>query len=249
VTALLVDCGNTRAGIATWDGDGLHHVRHLGHDVLSSAGGAAALAGLGAISTAWMSSVAPPEQTARVIERIQRVVDGPIRRVLASDPVPGVTNGYRRPEQLGVDRLVAMVAAFDRVGGPVCVIDAGTAVTVDLVDASGQHLGGFILPGERLARESLLARTAIPGDTEVESDALLGRDTATALRLGSRYAVSGLVAQLRALPALRDSLQGMKIVVGGGDGARLLPLLPAGSVHLPDMVLHGLAVIARDGGR
>ena len=71
----------------------------------------------------------------------------------------GVRNGYIIPGQLGVDRWLAVCAAFARYGAAVCVVDAGTATTIDLVTASGQHQGGLILPGLELMQSALLRRT------------------------------------------------------------------------------------------
>ena len=77
----------------------------------------------------------------------------------------GVRNAYERPELLGVDRWAALVGAYARLraaGGrsPVCVADAGTALTIDALASDGRHLGGLILPGIALQRTALLASTA-----------------------------------------------------------------------------------------
>jgi type III pantothenate kinase len=245
MNTLLVDCGNSRVGLAL-----LRHqdrpvaFRHLDHAAFLEGGVETSLSSYAPVSAVLMASVAPVDVTDRITRHIEDWAGLRVRHVRPTEPVPFVRNGYRKPEQLGVDRLMAMVAARSVVDGAVCVVDAGTAVTVDLVDTTGQHLGGLILPGERLARGCLLGGTAIPDDPEVEYAAGVGRDTATAVRLGSRYAVSGAVAQLAARPELQPGMRGMKIVVGGGNGASLLPMLPAGAIHLPDLVLHGLAVVA-----
>jgi type III pantothenate kinase len=170
-----------------------------------------------------------------------------VRRVLSTDPVPGIRNGYRRPHQLGVDRLLAMVAVRAQGEGAFCVVDCGTAVTIDLVDAAGVHQGGLILPGERLARDCLLAGTSIPRDGDIEAGASLGRDTATAVSLGARYAAASTVE--RAVAAYRERFGGhIGVFVGGGGGDGLLPLLPAGCIRFPELVLHGLALVAANEG-
>ena len=71
----------------------------------------------------------------------------------------GIRNGYSDPAQLGVDRWLALCAAFSRFKAPLCVVDAGTATTLDLVTASGEHEGGLILPGIALMRSALLRET------------------------------------------------------------------------------------------
>jgi type III pantothenate kinase len=167
-----------------------------------------------------------------------------IVQVRSTDPVPGLVAGYRDNAQLGVDRVMAMVAVRDRCAGPFCVVDAGTAVTIDCVDADGMHLGGFILPGQRLARTCLLSGTAIPADPAVDDPGVFGRDTGSAVAKGARLAVASLVERLvRREPAGA----GMAVFVGGGDAASLAPLMPTPCTVVPDLVLHGLAVMVRQG--
>src|SRR5690554_3596933 len=73
----------------------------------------------------------------------------------------GVHNGYADYQRLGMDRWLALVAGYQLAGGACVVIDLGTAVTSDLVDASGRHLGGFIAPGSKLLRATLLQHTRL----------------------------------------------------------------------------------------
>ena len=72
----------------------------------------------------------------------------------------GVSNSYAEPERMGVDRWLAMIAAYQRIAGPVCVIDAGSALTIDFVATDGRHRGGYILPGMAMMERSLLGETA-----------------------------------------------------------------------------------------
>ena len=241
MNALLVDLGNTRAKLARAQGGQITDVCSVSAtDVQALAGHVTRLVEPG--MDAWVASVAGADATAAVVALIASRVNSPVRQIRAVDPVPLVSNGYRKPEQLGVDRLLAMVAARARVAAPVCVIDAGTAVTIDLVDASGQHLGGFILPGLRMMRESLLAGTSIPSDAEFQPGDELGRDTATAVALGSRYAIAGVVERF-----VVNTEPRMHVVLGGGDARELIAFLPSGCITLDHLVLRGLAVVAASG--
>lgn len=238
---LLADLGNSRSKLAHAVGTRVTDVCSVSTtDLEAFARHVARLVAPG--MGAWVASVAGAEATARAVALIEQQVDGPVRQIRAVDPVPLVSNGYRKPEQLGVDRLLAMVAARARVTGPVCVIDAGTAVTIDLVDASGRHLGGFILPGLRMMRDCLLAGTKIPSDREVEPGVELGRDTATAVALGSRYAIAGVVERFTVNAEPRT-----QVVLGGGDVNELIEFLPPGCITLEHLVLRGLAVVAASG--
>jgi type III pantothenate kinase len=140
-----------------------------------------------------------------------------------------------------------MVAARARASQALCVVDAGTAVTIDFVDPDGQHLGGFILPGRRMFRECLVTNTSIPCDTEIEERAVLGRDTPTAVALAGRYAVVGIVERFVAGPKSLFPGQQVNIFAGGGDADDLMELLPPPCTQLDHLVLRGLAVIAAGG--
>ena len=243
MTALLLDLGNTRwkLGIAT--ADELGPVSSGAYD--DADGIEVALANIdGSIDRLLVASVAGPAIGQPLIGELERRLGLAAHVVDSTQPMPNVRTGYRRPEQLGVDRLLAMVAARAHTELPFCVIDAGTAVTLDFVSADGQHLGGFILPGVRLFRDCLLTNTSIPRDEAVHDDDVLGRDTPTAVALGARYAVSGIVENFlsgsRALFPGRE----VEVVIGGGDADQFTPLLPQPCSKLEHLVLRGLAVIA-----
>ncbi len=152
----------------------------------------------------------------------------------------GLRNAYRDHRLLGVDRWLAMLAAWSRTRAACCVVDAGTALTVDLVDAGGQHLGGYIVPGAQLMAAALERRTAdiarhsraAPATFDVE--ARPGRNTAAAVAAGSRQALAGLVD--RAMARLGG---GARLYLSGGEAAALQPLLPSAE-HCPSLVLEGL---------
>ena len=165
--------------------------------------------------------------------------------VRATACAAGVTNGYERPEQLGVDRWLALIAAHADHAGAACIADCGTAVTVDTVDAAGRHLGGMILPGVAAMSECVLARTHIPvGDIET-TDTVFGRRTAEALAGGGLNAVAGAIE--RSLAAARDALGTMpRLLLAGGDSDRVAAALGVSSQMRRDLVIEGLAVLAMD---
>lgn len=199
---------------------------------------------LNTAAVAVVASVAPAAVRLSLHDALRAAGVRHLREVRSTDPLPGIVAGYRDNRQLGVDRVLAMVAARDRCVGPFCVVDAGTAVTVDCVDADGRHRGGFILPGQGLARDCLLARTAIPSDPAIDDPGLFGRDTASAVAKGARLAVASLVERLisRELDAAD-----VPVFLGGGDASSLAPLMPSPCIVVPDLVLQGLAVMVRQG--
>lgn len=246
MSALLFDLGNTRWKVAPWrDGEigtvlsGAHSGQPLPNDVFELIAGD--------LDEAYVASVAAADVTDPLLAVLEHDLGMRVHQVTATQAMPNLRSGYRRPEQLGVDRLMAMVAARAATTAPLCVIDAGTAVTLDFVAADGRHLGGFILPGVRMFRDCLLANTSIPRDARVTDGDVLGRDTPTAVALGARYAVSGIVETFLSGSRALFGAQRADIVVGGGDAAAFVDLLPARCITLEHLVLRGLAVVAGSG--
>ena len=243
MSALWLDLGNSRWKLGVGTADALGPVSTGAYD--DASGLEAALSGAGGvIDRLVVASVAGPSIGPPFIAELERELGLAAHVVDSTQTMPNVRTGYRRPEQLGVDRLLAMVAARAYSGGPLCVIDAGTAVTLDFVNADGQHLGGFILPGLRMFRDCLLANTAIPRDDIVHGEDVLGRDTPTAVALGARYAVSGIVETFVCGSRALFPSHEVGIVIGGGDADQFTPLLPQPCSKLEHLVLRGLAVIA-----
>ncbi|HTU91127.1 MAG TPA: type III pantothenate kinase [Gemmataceae bacterium] len=151
-----------------------------------------------------------------------------------------------RPDHVGVDRLLDAVAANSRrtTGTPAVVIDAGSAVTVDLVDGSGAFAGGAILPGMRLMAKALHDYTALlpliapPGKRPV----IPGTDTPSAMELGTFWAVAGgIVSLLREYRSLCQSR--IEVFLTGGDVSRLRSVIP--EAHgWPEMALEGIRLSA-----
>lgn len=186
----------------------------------------------------------------RALARALRQAGLPAPRFMqSSSTAAGVTNGYREPWRLGADRWVAAIGAWHDAGAKraVCVIDIGTATTIDVVDARGRHQGGLIAPGPALMTAALLAGTrgiavraqgARPGRT-----AGLARDTGNALHSGALQATAGLIERA-AREARREHGRTTAVYLTGGGAAAVLPLLDLTVVHCPDLVLRGLAVMS-----
>lgn len=193
----------------------------------------------------WLASVGPTGVADRVEELVATLWSLALQRVHADDPVPGVRNGYREPRQLGVDRLLAMTAAVARVppGVPICVVDCGTASTIDFVSPQGEHLGGFILPGIGMMRTCLLQGTGVPPDGAIAEGEMLGRDTPTAMAMAARLAVVGLIEPFLAGPRAFDTTRQATVVLGGGDAGLIAPLLAHPPIEVAHLVLEGLAIV------
>ncbi|HUO68893.1 MAG TPA: type III pantothenate kinase [Gammaproteobacteria bacterium] len=160
----------------------------------------------------------------------------------------GVRCAYADPSRLGVDRWIAVLAAHHLAPGAACVIDAGTAVTFDAVDARGQHLGGLIVPGSRLLASSLdrntsaIGKTGAPGTRPTGLD-LLGKSTDAAVGNGAMLALTGALE--RAIAAVEESLKERpKVYLTGGDADALHGWLESEVDLRRDLVLEGLALFS-----
>lgn len=158
----------------------------------------------------------------------------------------GVRNAYTEPERLGADRWAALVGARHLFGGAACVADCGTAVTIDALSISGEHLGGLILPGLAMMRDALLAGTrGIRPEGEAEVS-LLARNTAGAVAGGTLYALVAALDRIAADVAAELG-EAVECVITGGDAPLLAPLLAGRWSHEPRLVLQGVAVLVQEG--
>jgi type III pantothenate kinase len=156
----------------------------------------------------------------------------------------GVTNAYENPPQLGVDRWLAMVAATRLAPSqPVCVVDCGTAITIDSVDGNGGHLGGTIIPGRAAMRTVLARAPGVALSHQLSQRNMFGKNTNDGLNNGIFYAV---VAYINfAAGEIEKSLQQpVYKIITGGDANNIQPHLMHSFRHEPDLVLQGLALYA-----
>jgi type III pantothenate kinase len=168
----------------------------------------------------------------------------------SSRSTAGVINGYRDVWRLGADRWVAAVGAFHLARGrDVLVANVGTALTVDLVSATGRHRGGAIIPGPATMVESLLSGThgirRRARGVRASARSLFAADTASALAAGSRFAAAAFIDR-----AAREAASALGsrplLLLSGGGAAELRPLLQYPVRVVPDLVLRGLAACAAD---
>ncbi len=164
--------------------------------------------------------------------------------IRAGRQAAGVTNAYAQPALLGADRWAAMIAAWQATGDVVCVVDCGTAITLDLVDAGGVHRGGLILAGVTMMQQALCAHTAdLPLPHDEPAPVSLATTTSGAISRGSLYAAAAAIERIATDMAASTGLQ-PAVVITGGDAQRLVPLLGLVARYDADMVLKGIAILA-----
>lgn len=238
---LELDLGNTRGKWRMLDSEGCGD-RGIGMVADWIAGELPAeWVGITRVRAASVLAVSVNEELAAAIER--RLVI-PVVFAQAAAESAGVRNAYAVPTGLGVDRWLGVVAAYREFQRPVMVVSAGTALTIDWVDAEGGHCGGYIIPGARLMAEALLRST---GRVRFDAMAILasirpGQTTDDCVHNGIALAFVGSVRL--ALMQARASVGDIVLVLAGGDATALADLLGGEEVFSrPDLVLDGLRLL------
>jgi type III pantothenate kinase len=150
-------------------------------------------------------------------------------------------NSYADPGRMGVDRWLAMLGACGRSPGRVCVIDAGSALTIDMVSAEGRHEGGYIIPGPALMERALLLDTdRVRFDEAAEFSLSPGTSTAEAVRHGIALAQAGAVV----VALDQAGAEPLALFFCGGAGEMLMRWVGRGGQWAPDLVFEGLEVMA-----
>ncbi|MHB8789112.1 MAG: type III pantothenate kinase [Desulfobulbaceae bacterium] len=159
----------------------------------------------------------------------------------------GITVATENPSEVGADRIVNAVAAWQRFAAPLIVIDFGTAITFDCVNGNREYLGGAILPGLGISLDALAARTAkLPRvDIDRPPQSIIGRTSVEAIRSGMLVGTGGMVDRMveRLAAELADEPKGVHLIGTGGMAHLIAPY--CGSLRLvdPHLTLRGLQII------
>jgi type III pantothenate kinase len=197
------------------------------------------------VKSAIIASVVPPlvpvfEDAVRRLFKAKAMVVGPHLDL-------GLSILTRNPEEVGADRLVNAVAAYEAYGGPLLVLDFGTATTVDAISSKGEYLGGAIAPGVAISIEALVTRTAkLPRIEMAKPLSPIGDSTIESMRSGIYYGTLGSTRELcRRLGETlkRRDRKAPKIIATGGL-SYWLPAAELGiSAVVPELTLNGLRLI------
>jgi type III pantothenate kinase len=247
---LAVDVGNTNVTLALFDGERLvadwrvsSHRERTADELAVELRQLFELRGfdLTVVDGVVISSVVPNINPALVEAS---------RRYLKCEPVmvgPGVKTGvrirYENPKDVGADRIANALAAYTKYGGPVIVIDFGTAVTYDAISAEGDYLGGAIAPGVDISLNALISHTAMLRRVEaVAPDSVIGRNTVASIQSGLMW---GFVAQVEGMVERMIGELGGKarVVATGGQAALVAELTHVIESTDPLLTLDGLRLI------
>jgi type III pantothenate kinase len=248
---LLFDLGNTHTHLGL--ANGRRVVKQTNIPTFTWLDGAAPalvkkFCGRAVICGAALCSVVP-----RITPRVKSAVRqhwrlAPLELTPATMTLVGID--YPRPETIGPDRLANSVAARHRFGAPVVVVDFGTAVTFDVVDARGNYTGGIIAPGLAAMTDYLHEKTALLPKIHIrEVDAIVGKNTEQAMLIGAVHGYRGLVRELIGELKRELRVQNLPVVATGGYARLMAAKLPEITAVAPDLTLEGLRLVWQSRGQ
>jgi len=189
-----------------------------------------------------ISSVVPP---------IMFSFEHAIEKYIHRKPIivgPGIKTGinikYEHPKELGADRIVNAVAAYEIYGGPVIIVDFGTATTFNAVSSKGEFLGGAICPGIKISAEALYQRTAkLPKIDLTRHAEAIGRNTAQGMQSGIFHGYVGLVNHLVSMIKNEMGEENIKVVATGGLSKFIAPEAKSIDIINGRLTLEGLRIL------
>jgi type III pantothenate kinase len=247
---MAFDIGNTTVAIGLFEGKTLaeHWRIHSDHDktpdeyeILLRSLLAAGRRDVSEIQGVIISSVVPP------LTPVFQALSHDLFRAKPLVVGPGLKTGmpilYEAPLEVGADRVVAAVAAFEKYGGPCIIVDFGTATTFDAVSARGEYLGGAIAPGIQISAEALYLKTAKLPLIEVRKPGrAVGKTTVASMQSGLYFGYVGLTRNI--IAEIRKELgEDARVVSTGGFGEQVSPEVESISAYEPYLVLDGLRII------
>ncbi len=193
------------------------------------------------ITGAIVSSVVPP--FIGVFEEMIRNYFALTPMIVTHKLLTGITLKYDRPEEIGADRIVNAAVAYHQFGGPVVIIDFGTATTFCVVSKQGQYLGGAIAPGLIISLEALFSFTAkLPRIEWVVPENVIGKTTQAGMQSGLIYGHVGMVNEIIGL--ISKEVNGTpKVIATGGLSNFIAPLCKVISIVSTTLTLDGLLLI------
>ncbi|MCD6333858.1 MAG: type III pantothenate kinase [Candidatus Latescibacteria bacterium] len=243
---LAVDVGNSNVGLGFFRGDALIHCGRFPVRDRKREEAAQSLRhemDVGGIPSGAVEGIA----LGTVIRGMARVWNRVCEELFEKAPVRihagmemGIRVGYDDPDHVGIDRLAGASAAYAKYGGPVIVVDAGSAITVDAVSGDGEFLGGIIAPGPNMSARALHEQTdLLPLVAPEIPDSILGRSTPACIRSGVVYGAGAMVDGLVGL--VKEILGEKARVVGTGGALTVIrSVVKQVDVVEPHLVLEGL---------
>ena len=247
---LAIDIGNTNVVLGVFEGERLRESWRIGTKASITADEYAvivkdlfAFSGIDfrQIDGIIISTVVPPLLS--IMSEMSRKYFKIEPLVVTSELKTGITLSYENPREIGADRIVNAAAAFRLYGGPLIIIDFGTATTFCAVTANGEYLGGAITPGVKISAEALYQRAAkLPRVELTRPRTIIGRDTVSAIQAGILYGYAGLVDGI--VERMKRELSPDARVIATGGLAELVTPEASSAIEVrPNLTLEGLRFI------
>jgi type III pantothenate kinase len=247
---LAIDVGNTHTVLGLWDGSRLAHAFRIE----SSKGRTADELVVLLLTLLETNGVERRHVSASIVASVVPSLTDPVcqaaRRAFGHETMvvgPGIKTGmpilYENPREVGADRIANAVAAYERIGGAVVVVDFGTGTNFDCVSAKGEFLGGVIAPGMQIAAEALFTRAARLSRIPIaKPPRAIGRNTQHSVQSGIVFGYVGLVDGL--VDRIRDEIgTPCRVLATGGLAPLVAPESRTIEEVIPDLTLEGLRIL------
>lgn len=186
-----------------------------------------------------------------VVPDVMHSLTGGVVRYTGTNPLivgPGIKTGIKivteNPRAIGADRIVDVVAAYEKYGGPVLVLDFGTATTYDLISEKGEFTAGITAPGIRISSEALWKQTAKLPNIEIKKpDSILAQETITSMQAGLIYGQIGQTEYIIKKVKEESGLPDLKVVATGGLGRIIADEMDSIDIYDSALTLDGLRII------
>lgn len=250
---LAVDIGNTNMKFGLFREEELIHSFRLGtrHDVTSDE------IGLSIMQFLYFAGLASEGITdviiTSVVPQVMHTAANAMRKFIGKEPLVAgdtlpvtIPNRYGNPGEVGMDRLVDAVGGYRQYGGPLVIVDFGTATTFNAVDRDGSYLGGAIMPGINISMMALFEQTAkLPRVELMDPGIVIGKNTVESIQSGAFYGYSGAVSNIAQLMKAQLGPD-TKLVITGGLSSLFVKGV-AGVDHVdPNITLNGLLALYKD---
>lgn len=185
-----------------------------------------------------------------VVPKLIRTLEEMSKKYFSCEPLivgPGIKTGipilYRNPAEVGADRIVNAVAGYEKYGGPLIIVDFGTATTFDAISKKGEYLGGAIFPGVQISLEALFKNTAkLPRVDLSVPEQVIGKSTVESIQSGAIYGYVGLIDSM--VVRMRNELrQKARAIATGGMGQLISSNTETIEIFDPFLTLDGLRIL------
>ncbi len=194
---------------------------------------------------------------ASVVPNVMHALEGAVVKYFGIRPIviePGTKTGIKvvteNPRQIGADRIVDAAAAYELYGGPVLVLDFGTATTYDLVDGSGAFVSGVTAPGIRISAKALWEDAAKLPEIEIlKPESILAKETISSMQAGLVYGQIGQTEYIIKHMIEESEMEGVRVVATGGLGRIIASETDLIDVYDPNLTLKGMNLIYKKQNR